>query len=191
MISSILLAAGQSKRMGGENKLAKKFQGIPLIKHSLKNILESSVDEIIVVLGYQKENIERLIDKNDRIRIVFNENFENGISSSIKLGLKNISKNADAFFICLADMPKVNFYNKIISIYMSNKNKSEIFIPTYKNKQTNPILFTRSMESKIMSIQGDFGAKQILELYKNKILNININDFSILKDFDVLDDFAS
>ena len=43
-------------------------------------------------------------------------------------------------------MPKVNFYNKIISIYMSNKNKSEIFIPTYKNKQTNPILFTRSLK---------------------------------------------
>ena len=55
MISAILLAAGQSKRMNDENKLAKEIQGIPLIKHSIKNILSSTVDELIVVLGYQKE----------------------------------------------------------------------------------------------------------------------------------------
>ncbi len=55
MISSILLTAGQSKRMDGENKLTKEIQGIPLIKHSVKNILFSSIDELIVVLGYQKK----------------------------------------------------------------------------------------------------------------------------------------
>jgi CTP:molybdopterin cytidylyltransferase MocA len=55
MISSILLTAGQSKRMNGENKLTKEIQGIPLIKHSVKNILFSSIDELIVVLGYQKK----------------------------------------------------------------------------------------------------------------------------------------
>ena len=77
MISAILLAAGQSKRMNGENKLTKKIQGIPLIKNSVKNILSSSVDELIVVLGYQKKIIEKLIDKNEKIKTVFNRNFEN------------------------------------------------------------------------------------------------------------------
>ena len=52
MISSILLAAGQSKRMNGENKLTKKINDIPLIKYSVRNILNSSIDELIVVLGY-------------------------------------------------------------------------------------------------------------------------------------------
>ena len=56
MISAILLAAGQSKRMRGKNKLTKKIDNIPLIKYSIKNILESSVDELIIVLGYQKKN---------------------------------------------------------------------------------------------------------------------------------------
>jgi len=81
MISAILLAAGQSKRMAGENKLTKKIQGIPLIKHSVKNILASSIDELIVVLGHQKEIIEKLIDKNEKIKFVFNKDFESGISS--------------------------------------------------------------------------------------------------------------
>ena len=96
MISAILLAAGQSKRMNGENKLTKKIQGIPLIKLSVKNILASSVDELIVVLGYQKEIIKKLIDKNEKIKIVFNKNFESGMSSSIKIGLNNLSKSTDA-----------------------------------------------------------------------------------------------
>ena len=66
MISAILLAAGQSKRMDGENKLIKEIQGAPLIKHSVKNILAASVDELIIVLGYQKEIIEKVIDKMRR-----------------------------------------------------------------------------------------------------------------------------
>ena len=70
MISAILLAAGQSKRMNGENKLTKEIQGIPLIKHSVKNILASSIDELIIVLGHQKEIIEKLIDKNEKIKFV-------------------------------------------------------------------------------------------------------------------------
>ena len=63
MISAILLAAGQSKRMDGENKLTKNIWGIPLVKHSVKNILDSSIDELIIVLGYQKEIIEDLLIK--------------------------------------------------------------------------------------------------------------------------------
>ena len=91
MISAILLAAGQSKRMNGENKLTKKIQGVPLIKHSVKNILASSIDELIIVLGYQKELLKKLIDKNEKIKFVFNKDFESGIASSIKTGLNNLS----------------------------------------------------------------------------------------------------
>ena len=58
MISAILLAAGQSKRMIDENKLTKKFKGIPLIKHSADNILSSNIDELIIVLGYQKKIVQ-------------------------------------------------------------------------------------------------------------------------------------
>ena len=86
MISAILLAAGQSKRMNGENKLTKEIKSIPLIKHSVKNILASSIDELIIVLGHQKEIIEKLIDKNEKIKFVFNKNFESGMASSIKQG---------------------------------------------------------------------------------------------------------
>ena len=189
MISAILLAAGQSKRMDGENKLTKEIQGVPLIKHSVKNILASSVDELIIVLGYQKEIIEKLIDKNNKIKFVFNKDFENGMASSIKTGLDNLSEKTEAFFICLGDMPMVNhdIYNQLIK----SKDNKEIIVPTYKGQQGNPVLFDKSMKETVMNITGDVGAKKILELNKDKILNIEINDQNISKSFNTQDDFSS
>ena len=187
MVSAILLAAGQSKRMNGENKLTKEIQGIPLIKHSVKNILASSIDELIIVLGHQKEIIEKLINKNEKIKFVFNKDFESGMASSIKAGLNHLSKNTVAFFICLGDMPMVNsdIYNQLIQ----SKNNKEIIVPTYNGQQGNPILFSKSIKVKIMTIQGDVGAKKILELNKNKILNVEVGNQSIRKDFNTKDDF--
>ena len=187
MISSILLAAGKSKRMIGENKLIKKIQGIPLIKHSVKNILASSVDELIVVLGYQNEIIEKIIDKHQKIKFVFNKDFEKGMATSIKTGINNLSKETEAFFVCLGDMPFIN--KDIFNMLIKSKSKKEIVVPTYKNKQGNPILFQISMKEKIMTIDGDIGAKKILELNKDKILNIETNDQGTTKNFNTLNDF--
>ena len=66
MISAILLAAGESSRMEGENKLIKEINGMPLIKHSIKNILGSTIDEIIVVLGHEKLSVKNIIEKNKK-----------------------------------------------------------------------------------------------------------------------------
>ena len=189
MISAILLAAGQSKRMGDENKLVKNFQGIPLIKHSVRNILASFIGELIIVLGHQKEIIEKLIDKNEKIKFVFNQDFESGIATSIKTGLNHLSEETEAFFICLGDMPMVN--KDIFNLLIKSKNNREIIVPTYKNKQGNPILFSKSMKKKIMTIEGNVGAKKILELNKDKILNIETNDQSITKNFNTLYNFSS
>ena len=196
-ISAILLAAGQSKRMNGENKLTKEIQGAPLIKHSVKSILASSIDELIVVLGHQKETIEKLIDKNKKIKFVYNKNYKNGISSSIQTGLRIISKKMEAFFICLGDMPDVNqnIYNKMIKTKLNyNKKlkpnfKKEIFIPTYEKKNGNPVLFTKHMKEKIMQISGDDGAKELIEIYKSKALHIPVKNRGITLDFDIQEDF--
>ena len=189
MISAILLAAGQSKRMNGENKLTKEIQGIPLIKLAVKNILASSINELIIVFGHQKKIIEKLIDKNEKIKFVFNKNFESGMASSIKTGLNNLSEKTEAFFICLGDMPMVrpDIYNQLIK----SKDNKKIIVPTYKGQQGNPVLFDKSMKEKILGITGDVGAKKILELNKDKLLNLEINDQSIVKGFNTQGDFSS
>ena len=189
MISAILLAAGQSKRMKTGNKLAKEFQGIPLINHSVENILSSSIDEIIIVLGYEKEAIKNLIKKNNKIKFIFNKNFETGIASSIKAGINNLSEKAEAFFICLGDMPIINknVYNKLID---SRKNK-EIVAPTFNGIRGNPILFSKKMKTQIMEIEGDYGAKKILDKNKSEIKFVKISGKNFNKDFNTIQNFNS
>jgi len=199
MISAIILAAGLSSRMNGENKLTKKINGIPLISHTIKNILGSAVDEIVIVVGYEEDILKSLIEKNKKIKIIYNKNYNSGIASSIKIGLKNISTKTEAFFISLGDMPNVNqnIYNKLIKVRdkynkkLKIKYKKEIIIPTYQGKNGNPILFSKYMKKKIMKIEGDAGAKSLVELNMNKILKVPFKNDAIILDFDKPEDFKS
>ena len=91
MISSILLAAGQSKRMQGENKLLKKYKKKYLINHILSSLIKSKVNKIIVVLGYENKKIKKIALKSKKITFVVNSQYLKGISTSIKLWIeKNI-----------------------------------------------------------------------------------------------------
>ena len=192
MISAILLAAGESKRMVDENKLVKKYKNIPLIKHAVSNVLNSSIDELIIVLGYQKEAIEKIIEENKKIKFIANPNFESGIASSIKKGLDSLSKETEAFFICLGDMPNVNkeIYNQLINASFSNKDK-EIFVPYYQERQANPILFSKKMKDEIQKIEGDFGAKKIIADNEKKVFKLSTQDKGVITDFNKINDFET
>ena len=197
MISSILLAAGESKRMESENKLVKEVNGIPILKYAVKNILGSSIDELIIVLGHEKEIIESIIEKNRKIKFVYNKNYKNGVTSSIRTGLEFISKKTEAFFICLGDMPNVNqnIYNKLIKArYSYNKKlktnlKKEIIIPTYNSQEGNPLLFSKFMKKKFLNIKEDFESEKIIKLNREKVLNVPFKNDGVVLDFNTQEDF--
>jgi len=199
MISTILLAAGQSLRMKGENKLVKEINGIPLIKYAVKNILASMVDEIVIVLGHEKDLIKSIVGVDRKIKFVYNKDFKKGISSSIKIGLNHISKKSEAFFISLGDMPNINqnIYNKLIKSRLKYnkklkpKHKKEIIIPTFEGKNGNPILFSKFMKHKVMLVKNDLGAIDIIKLNKEKILNVPFNNDGLFLDFDTPNSFNS
>ena len=108
MISAILLAAGKSKRLKGENKLIKNFKGKPLINHILSSLIKSKVNKIIIVLGHESREIKKIVLKSKKIIFVVNSQYLKGISTSIKRGLKKISKKNIGFLIAHADMPLVS-----------------------------------------------------------------------------------
>ena len=191
MITAILLAAGQSKRLRGENKLTKLFKGKPLINHILFSLIKSKVNKIIIVLGFEHLKIKTKLLKSKKINFVINKNYKKGMSSSIKTGLKKLSKNSQGFLIVLGDMPNITqtTINKIcLSITGSDK---EIILPKFKNKTGNPIGFKQSMIKNIYKIKGDRGAKNIIKKNNKKIKFLNINSKSILVNLNTKRNFSS
>jgi molybdenum cofactor cytidylyltransferase len=189
MISAILLAAGKSKRLKGENKLIKNFKGKPLINHILSSLIKSKVNKIFIVVGYQNQKIKKIAYKNKKITFVTNLNYKKGISSSINSGLKRISKKNIGFLITHGDMPLISktILNTLCSA-LKNKDK-EIFVPVYKKKLGNPLAFKYSMIKSLKKIKGDKGAKKLIRSNKSKVKLVKIKSKSILVDFDQLKDF--
>ena len=189
MISAIVLAAGQSKRMGGDNKLMKKYNKKYLINHIIGTLIKSKVNKIIVVLGFQKSKVRKIIVKNKKINLIFNKNYKSGMASSIKVGLRRISKRSIGFLIVQADMPLIS--KKIIDslCYAIRNSNKEIVAPIYKRNMGNPIGFKRSMTRILNKTSGDSGAKKMIKRNKKNISLIKINSKSIFKDFNTERDF--
>jgi len=189
MISAILLAAGQSKRMNGDNKLIKKYNKKYLINHIIDTLIKSRVDKIIVVLGFQSSKVRKITIKNKKINFVYNKNYKSGMASSIKTGLKRVSRKNIGFLIVQADMPLIskNIINSIC--YAIKNNKKEIIAPTYKGKIGNPMAFKISIIKKLNKVRGDYGAKKMIQKNKIKLALIKVRSKSILKNFNTQKDF--
>ena len=191
MIKAILLAAGQSKRIKSENKLIKLYKKKPLINHSLKALHKSKVNKVIIVLGHQKNEVKKIIEKNKKNILSFNKNFRKGMASSIKVGLKKVSKNDKGFIVVQSDMPFIKS-SDINKIYNSIRSKKFlVHVLKFKNKVGNPIGFDISIVKKFKRIKGDFGAKFMVKRLKNETKFIKINSLKSFKDFDKASDFRA
>ena len=191
MIKIILLAAGLSKRMKSENKLIKLYKNKPLINYSLNVLKKSKANKIIIVLGHQYKEVKKIIKKNKKIIFTYNKNYKKGMASSIKMGLKKVSKNDDGFIVAQSDMPfvKLSDINKICRSIKTKKFL--VHALKYKNRLGNPIGFDISLIKKFKNIKGQFGAKFMVKRLKNRTNFINTSSLKSFKDFDKVSDFRS
>ncbi len=173
----MILAAGESKRYGS-NKLLSIYKGRPLIEYVL-NLVKNSFSNKIIVLGKYKKEIEENFDLSNFI-IVHNKNYSEGLSSSLKEGIKRSITPWTMIF--LADMPEIQreFVNFLID---RSSNDFLAYYLTYKNQKGFPVLIHERLYNKIAKIYGDKGLRTVL---KDKTLacSIEINDSRCLFDID-------
>ena len=191
MIKAILLAAGQSKRLKSENKLIKLYKKKPLINHSLNALHKSKVNKVIVVLGHQKKELQKIIKKNNKNIFTYNKEYKKGMASSIKAGLRKLNKKDKGFIIVQSDMPFIKS-SDINKIYNSIKSKKYlVHVLKYRNRVGNPIGFDISIMKKFKKIKGDVGAKFMVKRLKKETKFIKINNLKSFKDFDKVSDFRT
>ena len=190
-IHAVLLAAGRSERMGRNNKLLLNVDGIPLVRKSAINILNSNVTSMTVVTGFDENKIVNALSGLN-VNFVKNINFREGLSSSLKAGLANITPTPSAVIICLADMPKIQpeHINQLIENFDPLKGW-EICIPTNNGKRGNPVLIGSLFFPYIFETSGDFGAKQVMKQHSDKIVEVEIGTSDIHFDIDTQDEYEN
>jgi molybdenum cofactor cytidylyltransferase len=185
MMSAILLAAGQSKRMG-KPKLLMPFGRSTIIEQAVDNLLGSAADEVIVVLGDRAEAIRRLIAGRP-VKLAINPDYEQGMSTSIVAGLSLVDRRTGAVMLALGDQPLIDSQtiNRLIAGFRSHDKG--ITVPTYRGDRGHPVIFDIKYKGLLLALKGDVGARQIIQENPGDILEVAVDCEGIQIDIDTAD----
>jgi molybdenum cofactor cytidylyltransferase len=189
MLSAILLAAGESKRMGKTKQLMPLGRST-LLERAIDNLLASSVDETIVVLGHKAEEIAKTISERP-VKIVLNPDYSQGMSTSIIAGLMLVDPRSQAVMLAMGDQPLVasGTINQLIEAF--SKNKKGIAVPSYRGRRGHPIIFDIKYKAELLMLKGDIGGREIIRNHPEDVLMVAIDSESVISDIDTQEDYQS
>lgn len=188
-IWAIILAAGESKRMGSP-KMLLPFMGITMIENVIANVSGSKVDNIMVVLGADRDSIVKLI-RTKAVNYCYNENYKDGMLSSVMCGFRNIPIDHSAVLVFQGDQPLITpkAINSVIEVYLSSGKG--IVIPVYESKRGHPILIDRKYRNEIQKLNPAEGLRSLALKYSDDVLEVNTDIAGILRDFDTYDEYKN
>jgi molybdenum cofactor cytidylyltransferase len=188
-IWAIILAAGESKRMGSP-KMLLPFMGITIIENVIANVSGSKVDNIMVVLGADRDSIVKLI-RTKAVNYCYNENYKDGMLSSVMCGFRNIPIDHSAVLVFQGDQPLITpkAINSVIEVYLSSGKG--IVIPVYESKRGHPILIDRKYRNEIQKLNPAEGLRSLALKYSDDVLEVNTDVAGILRDFDTYDEYKN
>jgi len=185
-VSAVVLAAGAGSRFGG-GKLLAGFGGRPLIEAVLDNLREAPVDEVIVVVGAEAERLREVCERYG-VRIVENEEWERGQSTSVLLGLRACA--GDAGVILLGDQPFIGAgaVGRLVAAFAEG---AKIAVATYEGKRRNPVLFSREVWTLLEAeLAGDEGARPVLRRYPELVVEVPCEGVGDPADVDTREDLG-
>ncbi len=188
MISGILLAAGESRRMGSPKALL-RYQGKTFIERICNAYLTAGVDELIVVLGARADELRRAIPAHPTLRTVVNPRYFQGQLSSLMTGIGALSSESEAVIVNLVDHPLISA-NTISSLTSSfRESPLPILIASYNGKRGHPVLFSRQVYGEILAAPLNQGAKVVVRKDPSRVRELPLNDPGILADIDTPEDY--
>jgi molybdenum cofactor cytidylyltransferase len=188
MISLVILAAGKSTRMK-ENKLLLNINGETLIEHVVRTAKRSTVDEVVVVLGYEAHKVKEHLSGLD-CKLVINENYAKGQTESVKVGLGAVSSDADALTILPADVALIDAQsiNRVAEEY--RRSKSRIVIASHNRRSGHPILIDRALFREVSDVNEEtLGLKAVINRHRAEINYVEVGTENVLIDIDTQEEF--
>jgi CTP:molybdopterin cytidylyltransferase MocA len=183
-VSAIVLAAGGGSRFGG-GKLLAKLGGRPIIDTVLHNLREAPVDEIIVVVGADAQRLRGVCEAYG-VRIVANEEWERGQSTSVLAGLR--ACGGEAAVVLLGDQPFIGAeaVERLVSAFSEG---AKVAVATYGGKRRNPVLFSREVWPLLEAeLAGDEGARSVLRRHPELVVEVPCEEVGDPTDVDTRED---
>lgn len=190
LMAGIILAAGMSTRFGGTKQLA-EIGDKRLLEIVVDAALQSSLDQVIVVLGFQAKKVSTLLEKRYKkgsIQILKNHHYEKGMSQSIRIGIERIRNRFQSIMILLGDQPMIDADMIDLLIRRFQSSKKGICVPVYKGRKGPPVIFDQKFYKDMMSIEGDIGARKILLKNPDSILSVDVPSAKLFIDVDSVAD---
>lgn len=189
MNSGIVLAAGESRRMGSPKPLL-KMAGRTFLWHIVQQLQMAGVSEIVVVLGHDAANIKANCGVSN-VLFVANKEYRHGQFSSLQTGIRALKKGTEAAVICLVDQPQVQaeWIRELVATYRSGEKP--IVIPKHQGKRGHPVIYSSRLFGEIPAMAPTDNAHMLQARHQNEIAEVEIDDQGILLDVDTPQDLGN
>lgn len=186
-IWAIILAGGESRRMG-RPKMLLPFRGKTMLEKVIDHVTGSKVDHTLVVLGAEKEKVGELI-KNYPVTHCYNDNYKEGMLSSVKYGIKRLPDNCRAFLVFQGDQPLIlsSTTDKVVDAYKAAGKG--IFMPVFNNRRGHPLLIDSKYRPDVEQLDSNYGLRGLAAKFPDEVTGIEVDDPGILLDFDTPEDY--
>jgi molybdenum cofactor cytidylyltransferase len=189
-VAGIILAAGESSSMKGQNKLISEVVGKPVLVWVVETAVSAGLEPVIVVTGYDDGATGKIL-ADLPADIVLNNRWQEGMSTSFPPAVNALPSTVQGVMILLGDMPAVNsdIVKKLVSQFAASGGE-KIVHPVFGGQQGNPVVFPRCFFPALTGLTGDSGAKSILKEHPDTVLKVEVDSSSILLDIDTEDDLT-
>ena len=190
-ISVIVLAAGESRRMGEINKLHMPIEGVPLLRRSLQTLLAAGLGEVLVVLGHESADTQALLEGLE-VGTVYNSDYESGQMTSVHCGLGSLSQTCEGVMVALGDQPAltVSDIDYLVDAFFT-RDGGEVVIPEYQGKRGNPIIISSRCQQEIITGKYNFGCRRFIENNPELVRTVEMLGPSVVIDLDTPMDYRS
>jgi molybdenum cofactor cytidylyltransferase len=163
VIAGIVLAAGRSTRLGRPKQLL-LVHGEPLIRHTLRRVLVSSLDQVILVVGHEADDVRDTVADLE-VKCIFNPDAAAGQSTSVRAGLAALSSDVEAAVFILGDQPGIDpgVIDALVAAWRTSG--APVAAPRYEDRMGNPVLFDRRVFPELAALEGDTGARPVVRAY--------------------------
>jgi molybdenum cofactor cytidylyltransferase len=186
-VAAIVLAAGTSRRMGTPKQLLRLGEET-ILEKTLGQVRASAVGEIVLVLGHAAASVMQEIS-TEGLKIVENQDYQQGMGTSLRAGLAAVSVEASAALVVLGDQPFVHAETLNQLIARHQESRPQIIIPMYRGFRGNPVLLDRSVFPELNALSGDVGCRAIFGSHTESICKLAVDDAGILLDIDSQEEY--